>query len=225
MTDLNGKGSNQRWYPISIYQITKYLKNYEVQTELCDNYNHLIANISYNIQYLEYLRKTLNELNLTEVLQIQTIKNFIIISTSIIEGILYLICCKEKLRKRIKLKEVKASTSTIVIENMTIITHYKVYIENDKEEYENLNFVQMIRRVEKRKILNIDIQFFQDLNHLRKLRNKIHLQENKNINTTDYKTFWIPEYKLSKLNLILLLDSDIFKGKNNNIELFNFLKN
>ena len=46
-------------------------------------------NIAYNIQYLEFLDKQLNELRLTSVLTKMIYKNYIITSMSIIEAIFY----------------------------------------------------------------------------------------------------------------------------------------
>ena len=48
----------------------------------------LVSNLAYNIQYIEYFRKTLLELNLSTVLKTQTIKSFIITSLSIIEALI-----------------------------------------------------------------------------------------------------------------------------------------
>jgi len=225
MSELIGSGSKERWYPISIHLIKNHLENYEINENHCPDSEYIIANISYNIQYIEYLRKTLNELNLSEVLQVQTIKSFIIISTSIIEAIFYLICCNENLRKRIVWKDFKViGKSDFVLDSNSFKSETKLYKKNTEIEYESMTFDQMIKKIESKKILNQETQFFKDLNHLRKLRNKIHLQETKTIGKTDYKTFWRPEYNLSKKNLRLLLQDDLFMKNIWNIESFDFLK-
>lgn len=225
MSELIGQGYKERWYPISIHKTKSHLSKYLIDEELCPDSKNVIANISYNIQYIQYLRKTLNELNLSEVLQIQTIKSFIVISTSIIEAIFYLICCNESLRKKVMWKEFKTvGKSEFSVNGKKIKTETKFFEQNMDSEFESMTFDQMIKKIESKKILKQENQFFKDLNHLRKLRNKIHLQETNNIGTTDYKTFWRPDYTLSKKNLRLLLLDDIFKTDEWNIELFEFLK-
>ena len=180
---------------------------------------------SYNIQYIQYLRKTLNELNLSKVLQIQTIKSFIVISTSIIEAVFYLICCNENLRKKLVWKEFKTiGKSEFKIDGKSLKSETKLFEKNEETGFQSMTFDQMIKKIETKKILKQENQFFKDLNHLRKLRNKIHLQETKTIAKTDYNSFWRPEYNLSKKNLRLLLLDEIFMEDQLNIELFEFLK-
>ena len=96
--------------------------------------------------------------------------------------------------------------------------------KNVESGFESMTFDQMIKKIETKKVLKQENQFFKDLNHLRKLRNRIHLQETKTIGKTDYYSFWIPEYNLSKKNLLLLLLDEIFIADKGNIELFEFLK-
>lgn len=71
MSELIGNGYEEKWYPIPKHKIKSHISKYVIDDELCPDSKFIIANISYNIQYL---RKTLNKLNLSEVLQIQTIK-------------------------------------------------------------------------------------------------------------------------------------------------------
>ncbi|PKB43616.1 hypothetical protein AX016_1820 [Cellulophaga sp. RHA19] len=225
MSELIGSGHEERWYPIPIHKIKNHFSKYVIDEELCPDSKYIIANISYNIQYIQYLRKTLNELNLSEVLQIQTIKSFIVISTSIIEAIFYLICCNENLRKKIIWKEFKTiGKSEFLLDGKKLKSETKLFEKNADSGFESLTFDQMIKKIETKKILKQENQFFKDLNHLRKLRNKIHLQETKTIGKTDYNSFWRPEYNLSKKNLRLLLLDEIFKADEWNIELFEFLK-
>ncbi|MCP4971739.1 MAG: hypothetical protein GY932_14230 [Arcobacter sp.] len=225
MSELIGSGYEERWYPIPIHKIKNHLAKYEIDDELYPDSKYIIANISHNIQYIQYLRKTLNELNLSEVLQIQTIKSFIVVSTSIIEAVFYLICCNENLQKKLIWKEFKIIGKTeFMLEGKSLKSETKLFEKNAETEFKTMTFDQMIKKIESKKILKQENQFFKDLNHLRKLRNKIHLQETKTIGKTDYSSFWRPEYNLSKKNLRLLLLDEIFIKDEWNIELFEFLK-
>jgi len=154
MSKLIGNGSKERWYPIKIHNIKSHLSRYIINEELCPDSKYIISNISYNIQYIEYLRKTLNELNLSEVLQIQTIKSFIVISTSIIEAVFYLICCNEKLKKKKLWNEFKTiGKSEFMLEGKFIKSETKLFEKNVEVEFELLNFDQMIKKIEIKNML------------------------------------------------------------------------
>ena len=225
MSDLLGTGSKNRWYPNSISSLKEHLCGYNVNQELCPHHRLIISNITYNLQYIEYLRKTLNELNLSDVIKVQTIKSFIVISTSIIEAIFFIICINEKLFSNSNWKEFKTvGSSEFDINQESYKSETKIWIKSANNDLENIKFEQMIKKIESKKVLDIESQFFKDLNQLRKLRNKIHLQEVKTITKTDYETFWVKDYFLSKKNLRLLLISSIFEGEHFKAELFDFLK-
>ena len=86
MSQLVGENSRDRWYPNSVIELKDYL--YSCKKLNNDLISGLVSNLAYNIQYIEYLRKTLRELNLSTVLKTQTIKSFIITSLSIIEALI-----------------------------------------------------------------------------------------------------------------------------------------
>ena len=225
MSQLIGKGSKDRWYPNSISSLKGHISSYKVSQELCPNYDIIKSNISYNLQYLEYQSKTLTELNLSSVLETQTIKYFIIVCISIIEAIFFLICCNQKLRNKINWVEYRSiGTSEFTIDGTFYKTITKLSKKNSVEEFENLTLDKMSKKIERKKILTQECQFFKDLNHLRKLRNKIHLQETKLIHKSDYNSFWEAEYNLSKNTLHKLLTDNIFGTTKIENELFNFLK-
>lgn len=82
MSQLVGENIRDRWYPNSVIELKDYLLSCKKLNN--DLISGFVSNLAYNIQYIEYLRKTLRELNLSTVLKTQTIKSFIITSFSII---------------------------------------------------------------------------------------------------------------------------------------------
>lgn len=225
MSNLIGNGCKERWYPNAIHQLKAHLQGYEIDTSEFSEVGKILSNISYNLQYIEYLRKTLLELNISGVIKIQTIKSFIVTNVSIIEAVFYLICLKENLRTPSKWTDYRIiNKSEVQIENETYRIETSLFKKNEDGGFDNLTFDQMIKKIEKKKILNCNHQFFADLNHLRKLRNKIHLQELGEIKgKTDFNSFWIHEFNLAKACTRQVLTDDIFKGKNFNEKLFDFL--
>lgn len=71
------------WYPTPI---KAYLKAIKINKE--EPKDHALSkNISYNLQYLEFLQKELNELVLSGVIKATIIKTYIITAISILEGL------------------------------------------------------------------------------------------------------------------------------------------
>lgn len=82
-TLLKANDSKDRWYPTPI-ETLKYSVKIDMSIE---NARALHSNIAYNLQYIEFLEKELEELNLSSVVCIMVVKNYVITSMSIIEGL------------------------------------------------------------------------------------------------------------------------------------------
>lgn len=82
-TLLKANDSNDRWYPTPIDTL-KYSVKIDMSIE---NARALHSNIAYNLQYIEFLEKELEELNLSSVVYIMVVKNYVITNMSIIEGL------------------------------------------------------------------------------------------------------------------------------------------
>lgn len=215
MSELVGKGSKERWYPCSMFRIRAHFNCYEINGSLCPEASHIISNIGYNLQYIEYLKKTLKELNLSEVLQIQTFKSLIVIGASVVEAICFLIYTNEGLGNDDNWIEFQTiGKSNFNLEGETFKSETKIYKKVNHPIPSNTSFKTLIRKIEKKKILDQETQFFKDVNHLRRLRNKIHLQDT-SIGSTDYHSFWTEEYQLVMKILKLILNDPIFKNSPN----------
>jgi hypothetical protein len=85
---LEIKLADKRWFPkpVNLYE---NLVARKMPTKEKGYLYGLRKNICYNLQYLEYVDKTIKELELTTVLTTMSYKIFVVISASIIEGILY----------------------------------------------------------------------------------------------------------------------------------------
>ena len=68
-----------KWYPQSVSDYKKVFK--------IENNEALLKNIAYNMQYLEFLEKELEELDPSTVLKRMLTKTYVITSASIIEGL------------------------------------------------------------------------------------------------------------------------------------------
>ena len=70
-----------------------------------------------------------------------------------------------------------------------------------------------------------DHQVYKDLNHLRKLRNKIHIYSIERELDTDWNNFSTKEYSLMKKSIKSIIDSSAFLNpQSEKNKIFNFLK-
>lgn len=76
--------AEDRWYP---YSIDGYKAVFNKMDMTVANSHALKSNLSYSMQYLEYLEKQLSELELSSVLYAMTVKSYVITGMSILEGL------------------------------------------------------------------------------------------------------------------------------------------
>lgn len=74
-----------RWYPKSVEKFRTMLS---LIPESANNGYSTSKNIAYNLQYLEYLQKQLDEFVISDVLEKMLVKNYIIVAMGIIEGLM-----------------------------------------------------------------------------------------------------------------------------------------
>lgn len=85
----SGTDHRTKWYPVSIERWNAVLNcfSYDGNQILPDE--DIRKNIAYNLQYLEYIEQTLEELSLSTVLTKQTYKSYIIVAIGVVESLLY----------------------------------------------------------------------------------------------------------------------------------------
>lgn len=214
-----------KWYPNSISQIECYLSVLITQNTYLDSSKctGIRKNISYNLQYIEFLDRVIKDINLSEVLITQNFKTFLIIGSSIIESIFYFLVVSNGYGKTTDLVEVENyeskeyEISSKKYKNKTIIFH-KV----DTPISVVMTFDQMCKKVESRKLLGVSFGLYSKINPLRQLRNKIHIHDSSNSTDTDWYNFNRKEYNLIREVLYGVLTSDVFKNSNSK-NIFDFL--
>jgi hypothetical protein len=179
-----------RWYPASIHKLESFLGKAIFQRTGFVHVYALRKNLAYNLQYIEYLDKSLSEIRLSSVLTTQTYKMFIIVGCGIIESLLtYLL-----------IKSGQYSTTTWQLE--TIMPGQEKLINGEKKRIdchilkklsnpvkEEMTFDSMLKKAEKKKALGSNHGVYSKLNYLRKLRNKVHLQAIDEPADTDWNAF------------------------------------
>lgn len=213
------KNNEEKWYPSSIKD---YQDVFLMDTDTPENYM-LLKNICYNMQYLEFLNKELDELELSAVLRPMTIKYFVITGISVLEGLFTYIVKSNGYWKTIKEKSLgKTISNSASFDGCT----YKVITELvqpvEEQPVDEIPLRQLIDILDKHhKLLKIDYTLYPKLQKIRNLRNCIHLTASINNAKTDYALFTDEiKAKISDILYSILTSENICKPT----EIFDFLK-
>jgi hypothetical protein len=200
------------WYPVAIHQYETLLEKVICRGR---GYTHVYAlrkNIAYNLQYLEFLYRSLEDLKLSSVIEKQIWKNFIITGCGVIESLLHFLLIAKKQQKTTvwELKFVApGQDKTIDDKHVRIDSH--VYRKLSSPRNEEMTFDSMIKRAEKKKVLGGDHSVYARLNNLRRLRNRIHLQEIGNPLDTDWNAIGRQDFLVMTSVLKAVLTGSIFQ--------------
>lgn len=216
--------TDEKWCPTTISKLKEGLSeilNYNGNEKIIA----LGKNICYNLQYIQYLEKTLRELHLTEVIIKQSCKTYIITAVGIIEAIFYYLIVKNNLIKKSEYGEEKKITSSkFKLGNIEYYTETKYFKKTDKQYEITPDLDSMIKRIEKKKLTSLNHKVFPHLKKLRQLRNKVHLQCAEDSSDTDYLNFSKDDCYLVREILYELLTSDVICPEKNQKATFYFLK-
>ena len=84
-----GTDAKSRWYPIPIRTWHTVIESFSFAGVKLIPDKRVKQNLAYNLQYLQYLEQTLLELSLSEVLEHQTIKSYVIGAIGAVECLLF----------------------------------------------------------------------------------------------------------------------------------------
>ena len=217
-------GENDRWLPVPVDTHRTFLGKLIVPTAAVPHADGLKSNLAYNLQYLEYIDFTLQDLRLTSVLWTISVKNFLIVGTSVIEALLYYVLRAKglhrknhwQLLRKVVTNEFAVNTDTCKIEN-----HFFQKLPEPIEE--EMNFDSMLKKVETKKLLGNDEPLYKKLNYLRKLRNRVHLQLLEKNLDTDWHNFNHKELQLMKHALYAVFSSALFSPTLDDLRPLGFL--
>lgn len=185
-TLLESNKSKDRWYPTSIDTLKNSIK---IDTSI-ENARALHSNIAYNLQYIEFLEKELEELNLSSVIYIMVVKNYVITSMSILEGLFSNIIKSNGWCKTSNLESLGTTQA-----NETTFSGQKYIIKTEilkkTEPYLiQMNLDDLIKILDKHhSALEVDHLVYPALRRLKNLRNRVHLQKSEGNTDHDYNAF------------------------------------
>lgn len=217
-TLLESNGSKERWYPTSIDTLKNSIK---IDTNI-DNAMALRSNIAYNLQYIEFLEKELYELKLSSVLYTMVIKNYVITSMSIIEGLFSNIIKSNGWWKTSNLESLGTTQA-----NETNFNGQKYIIKTEVLKKVTpyglqMNFDELIKILERHhSALEVDHLVYPALKRLKDLRNRVHLQKSEGNKDHDYNAF---DYSVKKEMSEILHDILTSPKITDHPEIFEFIK-
>jgi hypothetical protein len=160
-----------------------------------------------------------------KVIEMELIKTYVIIGMSVIESILYYALKSKNLHKTEPFEEITVMSSNQKKVNGVFIkveTRLLKKLKENKEVEMNLN--SMLKKTENNKLLGDDHSIYKQLNHLRKLRNRIHLYNTEENLDHDWNSFRKKELVLIKKSLRKVLYSELFETTTEKRdELFEFI--
>lgn len=193
----------KHWYPTSVDQ---YKASIKISNQTPDE-KRMCSNFAYSMQYIEYIEKQLNELNLSSILITMLYKSYIITGMSIIE-LLFVYLLKSKgfwnQTEWDEYAEFKANSKEI---NGEIIKAETKLFKKVPLHDMRMDLDSMIKKIEKKRILTIDHSVFPALKKLRELRNRVHLQLGEWAYEHDYNCIGSKEIQIMRRILYTILTS------------------
>lgn len=216
--------SDEKFYcPTPVDQWRSFLKQGLSTVDWSVSHGQL-SNIAYNLQYLEFLDHQVHHNYLHASVGTITHKMIVVTGMSIVESVLFGTLSKLGLvgvNEWVPIHKDIGRTQSVdgMLLRIITITEQKLDVPIPK----SLTLDQMVKKVEKRKLIGLDQQSFSDLSRLRKLRNKIHIHDVPSRQDTDWNSFGLKESNLIKSVLYALLTSSMFTPDENQLKLCQFL--
>lgn len=221
------KPDTKKWYPNSISSLESHLSilirenSYFTRSESTG----IRKNIAYSFQYIEFLHRIMEDVNLSEVLYTQNIKSFVVHGAAIIEAICNFLVISKGFGNKSNWKITTTNESNeYIIDSKKYKNKTEVCEKLESDIPIQMTFDQLTKKVEKKKLLGNSFPIYQKIKPLRQLRNKIHIHDSEHSSDTDWYNFNHKEYVLVREVLLEVLTSETFISSGY-IESFDFLKN
>lgn len=226
MAELLRKNENGTgWLPVSIENLNILLSKAINQIEGFQHDYALRKNIAYNLQYLEFIDRCLSDLKMTTVMRTQNWKIFILVGCGVIESILSYLLIKKRLyaKTQYKLSCITSGNEKDLLGRKIKVDNY-IYEKLPAAIREEMNFDAMLKKAESKQVLGTVSNLYPRLKHLRKLRNRIHIQEIGGPTDTDWNSFQYDDLCAMAEVLHSIFTGNIFKPTDEEKRYFDYLK-
>lgn len=213
-------------YPVSIASLEVLLGKAINGPVECVHTGAIKKNIAYNLQYLEYLDRCLLDLKLSSPIKKQLYKTFILFGCSIVECLIFFLLIKKGHYRKIHYEfEYCTSGNEKKLQNgVTIKIDNHVYQKLDKPRLDKMDFHSMLKKADSKKLLGQKNVIYSRLKTLKKLRNKIHLQDVERLGDTDWNSFEPDDVKTMAEVLYNVFTGDVFQPSSKERGYFDYLR-
>ena len=211
--------------PNYIDKYTTFLRRSIPDDGILLHHHGFIKNIGYCFQYLEYLDDLLKDDTLHAVVKVHSQKSFIISAMGVVEAILWYVLKSNGQQSKQEWVELKFLIGNTFSDNETtrrINTQIEEKLPEPKDADMSLDVMR--KKVEAKELLGVDRQVYRDLNHLRGLRNRVHIHAVDSDQDTDWYRIGKTEVNLMKDALHSILSSSVFQQSKELLSLFDYLK-
>ena len=213
------------WYPVSIARLEGLLEKIVCSNQGYDHSNALRKNLAYNLQYIEFQDRVLQDIKLSSVLHTQTIKTIILVGSGVIESLLNYLLIINNLHSTTEWKEkCKFKGNQKKLDDEYVRLDSVLYEKLPSKEFQHMTFDGIIKCAKSNNILGSGKVVYDKLNSMRRLRNKVHLQVINNPGDTDWNSF--NNADLSDMSKILyaVFTSSLFSPSADERAFFHYLR-
>ena len=227
MTELTMMGEDMgTWYPVSINKLEIFLGEYIEQGHGYIHVHQLKKDIAYNLQYLQFQDRLVQDVKLSSVLYTQSIKTIVLVGCSVIESILHFLLIRTgnySTTEWVEKDVFKGNQKKLNGENVRIDT--VIYKKLDTKKNKHMTFDSMIKCAKSKKLLGKNKLMYEKLDILRKLRNRVHLQVTDDRSGTDWTTFSPKKIDETYMVLYSIMVSSLFSPEKEEKEYFLYMLN
>lgn len=212
------------WYPVSIERLSSFLEKVICTGRGYSTTYALRKNIAYNLQYLEFQDRCLDDLKLSSVLITQTWKTFIVVGCGIIESLLHFLLIAHDLHATSEWKlEAVLPGNAKQLDGKQVKVDSHFYSRLEDPVLVEMTFDAMLKKAEAKKVLGSDHSIYAALKRLRPLRNRVHLQAIGNSTDHDWNAFKSVDMKIMAEVIHKVFTSAIFRPSAKERAYFDYL--
>ncbi|WP_339721943.1 hypothetical protein [Marinomonas primoryensis] len=224
MAGLIRKSEDGNWYPRPITQLESLLGNAIYSGRGYEHCYALKKNLAYNLQYIEFQDRVLQDIKLSSVLQTQTIKTIVLVGAGIVESILHFMLIVNKAHSTTEWREkTKFKGNPKKVDGIQVKIDTILYEKLDSPKLKHMTFDAMIKSAKAKFIFGKEAIIYEKLEGLRVLRNKVHLQIINEPTDTDWNSFDLMH--LSDIcKLLFVIFRNVFTPDKDQDAYFGYLK-
>jgi hypothetical protein len=218
MTDiLTLNHEKKTWYPADISSLDNHL-SFLISTN--DFFNASQAypikkNISYSLQYIEFLNRVLIDISLSTVLRRQNIKSFVVHGAAVLEAIFNFLVVSRDYGNKVTWQKINTYGSPeYLLNGIKYKNETNIMTKLEEPVRSQMTFDQLAKKVESKKLLGGSFSSYSKIKPIRRLRNKVHIHDADHLTDTDWNNFNDSEYELVSNVLFQVLTSEVFVGSN-----------